>query len=61
MSIRQIMKARKVVLSVPESRKAGAVRHAVKGPVSPDFPASVLQGHADCTLHLDPDSAALLD
>jgi glucosamine-6-phosphate deaminase len=60
MSIRQFMKARKIVLSVPDARKAEAVRHAVAGPVSPDYPASIVQTHGDCSLHLDPASAALL-
>lgn len=60
MSIRQMMKARKVILSVSDSRKAEAVRAAVAGPVSPDYPASVMQSHPDCSLHLDPAAAALL-
>lgn len=61
MSVRQIMAARQIILSVPDSRKAEAVRHAVLGDVSPIYPASILQGHGGCTLHLDPDSASLLD
>ncbi|MDB5588460.1 MAG: nagB 2 [Devosia sp.] len=60
MSIRQIMKSRKIILSVPDVRKAGAVRHAAQGPVSNAFPASILQQHADATLHLDAASASLL-
>lgn len=60
MSVRQIMKARKIVLAVSDARKAEAVRHAATGPVSPDHPASIVQGHADCSLHLDPAAAALL-
>ncbi|MDB5474396.1 MAG: glucosamine-6-phosphate deaminase, partial [Devosia sp.] len=60
MSIQQIMKARKIVLSVPDGRKAEAVRRAVQGPVSPLHPASILQQHGDATLHLDEASASLL-
>lgn len=60
MSIRQIMKSRKIVLSVPDARKAAAVRGAVEGPVTPDCPASILQQHPDATLHLDAASASLL-
>lgn len=60
MSIRQMMKARKMILSAPESRKAEAVRHAVTGPVSPMYPASIAQRHPECSLHLDAASAALL-
>lgn len=60
MSIRQIMKARRLVLSVPDARKAEAVRHAVEGPVTPDHPASILQQHPDCILLLDTASASRL-
>lgn len=60
MSIRQIMASRKIVLSVPDARKAQAVRGAIEGPVTPLCPASVLQQHPDATLHLDAASASLL-
>jgi glucosamine-6-phosphate deaminase len=60
MSIRQIMKAKHLVVSVSDARKAEAVRHAVTGPVSDLFPASILQCHEACTLFLDPPAAALL-
>lgn len=60
MSIRQIMKARKIILSVPELRKAAAVKQAVEHPVLPLYPASILQQHGDATLHLDAASASLL-
>lgn len=58
MSIRQIMKSRLLVVSVPDARKAEAVRHAVEGPVSPQYPASILQQHPACRLFLDEASAA---
>lgn len=60
MSIRQIMKSRKIILSVPDARKAEAVRRAVEEPVTNLFPASILQQHADTTLHLDVAAASLL-
>jgi len=60
MSIRQIMTSRQIILSVPDRRKAEAVRNAVRQPVSPLFPASILQQHPATTLHLDPASASLL-
>jgi glucosamine-6-phosphate deaminase len=60
MSIRQILRSRHIVLSVPDARKAAAVRAAVEGPVSPDFPASVLQRHESCALYLDPPAASML-
>ncbi|QQR38465.1 glucosamine-6-phosphate deaminase [Devosia rhizoryzae] len=61
MSIRQIMKSRKIVLSVPDKRKALAVRQAVQQPISPLYPASILQQHPDATLHLDRSSASMLE
>src|SRR3712207_50306 len=60
MSIRQILKSRRVILSVPDARKAQAVRAAVEGPISPEYPASVLQAHENCILYLDPPAASLL-
>lgn len=49
-----------VILNVPGSNKADAVRRSVEGPVTPDCPASILQRHANATLFVDVDSAALL-
>jgi glucosamine-6-phosphate deaminase len=60
MTITRIASARKIVLSVPDARKAEAVRNAVEGPVTPMCPASVLQGHPECHLFLDSESSALL-
>ena len=61
MSIKQIIDSRVIVCSVPDSRKAAAVLGAVKGPVTPNVPASILQQHPCATLYLDTDSAALLE
>ena len=58
MSVRQIMKSRRIVCTVPDARKAEAVRNAVRGPVSNLCPASILQTHPACTLFLDPAAAA---
>jgi glucosamine-6-phosphate deaminase len=60
MSIRQIMLSKSIVCSVPDLRKAEAVKNTLKQAVSPVFPASILQNHADCELYLDTDSASLL-
>lgn len=60
MSIRQILKSKRIVLTVPDERKAAAVRAAVEGEVTPDSPASVLQRHGSCALYLDPPAASLL-
>jgi glucosamine-6-phosphate deaminase len=60
MSIQQIMKSKLIVCSVPDRRKAEAVRNSLKGPVTPDVPASILQKHANVTVYLDRASASLL-
>ncbi|HMP79076.1 MAG TPA: glucosamine-6-phosphate deaminase [Pirellulaceae bacterium] len=60
MSIHQIMKARNVICSVPEERKAAAVAAALRGPVSPLTPASILQVHENVVVFLDLASASLL-
>jgi glucosamine-6-phosphate deaminase len=60
MSIAQIMKSRAIVCSVPDERKAAAVKASVEGPVSPLVPASILQRHAAATLLLDGPAASLL-
>lgn len=60
MSVRQILRSRTIVCSVPDERKAAAVRLSVAGPVTPDVPASILQKHVDCTLFLDRAAASPL-
>jgi glucosamine-6-phosphate deaminase len=60
MSVRQIMKSRAIVCTVPDERKAEAVRNAVEGHVTPRVPASILQRHERCTLFLDKPAASLL-
>lgn len=60
MSVRWIMKSAAIVASVPDERKARAVRDSLEGKVSADVPASILRWHEDATLYLDPASASLL-
>lgn len=60
MSVHQIMQSRTIIITAPERRKAEAVRATVKGPVTPEVPASILQRHPDTHLFLDASSAALL-
>ena len=61
MSIRQIMKSEAIVGTVPEKRKAQAVKQCLEGEVSPWHPASILREHPNVTIYLDQDSASLLD
>ena len=60
MSVRQILKSRRVLCIVPEARKAEAVRATLRNPISPMVPASVLRDHPAATLYLDRDSSSLL-
>ncbi len=60
MGVRQILKSRAIICTVPDERKAQAVRDAVEGPLTNMAPASILREHSDCTLFLDPPAASLL-
>ena len=60
MSIREVLRARRVIVTAPDLRKAIAIRMAVEGPVTPMCPSSALQNHPDCVLHLDRASASQL-
>lgn len=61
MSVWQIMQSSSIVCSVPDKRKAVAVKDCLREPVTNRHPASILQQHADCICYLDPGSASLLD
>lgn len=61
MSIPQIMSAEHIICTVPDRRKARAVKAALEGEVTPDVPASILQEHPNASLFLDPTSAGLLE
>jgi glucosamine-6-phosphate deaminase len=60
MSISQILRAREIVCLVLGSRKARAVEACFAHGASPEAPASVLQTHANATIYMDADAAALL-
>src|SRR6266581_2702987 len=61
MSVRQILKAKKILCIVPDARKAAAVKACFEGGISPFAPASILRAHTDTTLYLDRHSAVLLN
>ncbi len=60
MSVRQILKSNTIVCSVPDERKAAAVKGAVEGDVTPSVPASILQQHPAATIYLDKPAASKL-
>lgn len=60
MSVRQIMSARAIVCTVPDQRKAQAVRDCFTGEVTPLHPASILRQHERAHVFLDAAAASLL-
>ncbi len=60
LTIPALCAARRMLCIAPERRKAQAVRDALRGPVSPECPASWLRRQAHCTLCLDAESASLV-
>ena len=60
MGIASIMAAKKIILFAYGDKKADAIFKMVKGPVTEEVPASVLQHHPDVTLILDEAAAAKL-
>ncbi len=60
MSIPQILKSKTIVCSVPDERKAQAVKNCAELPISNKYPAGILKTHDDCILYLDENSASLL-
>jgi glucosamine-6-phosphate deaminase len=60
MSIRQILKTKKILCIVPEARKAAAVKACFEGEISPLAPASILRTHPKTTVYVDIHSAARL-
>ena len=60
MGIGSIMKARAIIIIATGSDKAEAVKAMIKGPVTPECPASVLQMHPNVVVMLDEGAASLL-
>jgi len=60
MSVKQILKSKHIVCTVPDERKSLAVQQAVEGDVSPSVPASILQSHPNTNLYLDQAAASRL-
>jgi glucosamine-6-phosphate deaminase len=60
MSVRQIMKSKAIICTVPDERKAAAVKGSVEGPVSNMLPGSMLQRHENASIYLDEPAASQL-
>jgi len=60
MSIRQILRARAIVCTVPDRRKAQAVHDCLTGEITPWHPASILRQHEQAYIFLDAEATTLL-
>jgi len=60
MTVQQILKAKEILVVVPDARKAQAVKSCLEGEITPMAPASILRKHANTTIFLDKLSSALL-
>lgn len=60
LTIPALCAAKKIVCLAPEQRKSKAIQTALKDPISPKCPASVLRLQSRATLFLDSASASLL-
>lgn len=60
MSIKQVMKSKAVICTIPDKRKAQAVKDNLTGKVTPMLPSSILQRHKAAWCFLDKESASLL-
>jgi len=60
MSIQQIMKSETIICTVPDQRKARAVKQCFEGEISPMHPASILRKHPRTFVYLDEPAASLL-
>lgn len=60
MTVAQILKSKNIVCTVPDERKARAVKNTIEGPVTNEVPASILQNHPATNLFLDKPSASRL-
>jgi len=61
MSIQQMMKARELLVIVPDARKAAAVKATLEGDIRSEVPASIIRNHPNVTLYLDEPAASKLD
>jgi glucosamine-6-phosphate deaminase len=60
MGLKNIMDAKKIIVLANGENKAKAVFGLVKGEITENVPASILQNHPDCTLICDEAAAKLI-
>lgn len=58
LTIPALLAAKRILAIVPEARKANAVFNALRGPITPAYPASIMRRTRHAQLFVDRDSAA---
>ena len=61
MTCPEIMKCRHIISVVPYAVKADAIYATITSDLSNEVPATLMKQHDDCTVYVDPDSAAKLN
>lgn len=61
LTVPALLRSERVLVVVPDRRKAAAVKAALEGPFTPQCPASILPTVTNAELLLDVDSASLLE
>ena len=61
MSIKQILKSKHIICSVPGARKAIAVKDSLEKEISNLYPSTILRSHNNCTLYIDENAATILN
>jgi glucosamine-6-phosphate deaminase len=61
MSVKQILKSKHIICSVPGSRKATAVKNTLEKEISNLYPSTILRTHNNCILYIDEDAASTLN
>jgi len=56
----ELLRAEHLICTVPEQRKAEAVKNALTGPITEACPSSLVRTHPAAAIYLDADSASLL-
>ncbi|MBO9620980.1 MAG: 6-phosphogluconolactonase, partial [Niabella sp.] len=58
LGLADLMEAKKVILVASGSHKAGVIKQAIEGPITENFPATILQQHPNAWIMIDAPAAA---
>lgn len=61
MTVKEIMKSKVIISSVPHAAKAQAVKDTLENDLTPQIPATMLKQHKDWSLFIDQNSAQMVD